>query len=61
MAPIGEISFKYAVQTCVFDKISTEFRFIFRVFVNFTGFLRFTWILRLHDHAKYQKPCLVVL
>ena len=32
----------------VFDKISAEFRGIFRVFVNFA----------LRDHAKYQKPCL---
>ena len=38
----------------VFDKISTEFRGIFRVFVNFVGFCRFTRISRLH--AKYQKP-----
>ena len=40
----------------VFDKISTEFGGIFRVFVNFAGFHRFTGISRLHDRAKYQKP-----
>ena len=40
----------------VFDKISTEFRGIFRVFVNFAGFRGFTWISRLRDRAKYQKP-----
>ena len=43
----------------VFDKISTEFRGIFRVFVNFAGFCGFTWISRLPDHAKYQKPCFI--
>ena len=42
----------------VFDKISTEFRGILRVFVNFMGFRGFTWILQLRDHAKYQKPWL---
>ena len=41
----------------VFDKISTEFRGIFRVFVNFAGFRGFTGISRLRDRAKYQKPC----
>ena len=41
----------------VFDKISTEFCGIFRVFVNFWGFRGFTWISQLHDRAKYQKPC----
>ena len=41
----------------VFDKISTEFHHIFRVFVNFAEFRRFTWISQLHDHLKYQKPC----
>ena len=38
----------------VFDKISTEFRGVFHVFVNFAGF---TWISWLHDRTKYQKPC----
>ena len=42
----------------VFDKISTEFRSIFRVFVNFVGFREFTWISRLRDRVKYQKPCI---
>jgi len=42
----------------VFDKSSTEFRGIFRVFVNFAGFRGFTWISRLRDRAKYQKPLL---
>ena len=42
----------------VLDKISTEFRGIFRVFVNFVGFCEFTWISRLRDCAKYQKPCI---
>ena len=41
----------------VFDKISTEFHGILRVFVNFAGFTGFTWISWLHDRAKYQKPC----
>ena len=41
----------------VFDKISTEFRGILRVFVNFAGFRGFNWISRLRDRAKYQKPC----
>ena len=41
----------------VFDKISTEFRRIFRVFVNFAVFQGFTWISQLRDCAKYQKPC----
>ena len=40
----------------VFDKISTEFGGIFRVFVNFAGFRRFTGISRLRDRVKYQKP-----
>ena len=40
----------------VFDKISTECRGIFRVFVYFAEFRRFTWISRLRDRAKYQKP-----
>ena len=40
-----------------FDKISTKFCSILRVFVNFAGFCGFTWISWLHDHAKYQKPC----
>ena len=40
----------------VFGKISSEFRGISRVFVNFAGFRRFTWNLRLRDRAKYQKP-----
>ena len=39
----------------VLDKISTKFRNIFRVFVNFEGFRGFTWISRLHDRVKYQK------
>ena len=42
----------------VFDKISTEFRGSFRVFVNFAGFRGFTWISWLRDRAKYQKLCL---
>ena len=42
----------------VFDKISTEFRGIFRVFVNFAGFRGFSWISWLRDRAKYQKPCI---
>ena len=25
--------------------------------MNFTGFRGFTWISRLRNHAKYQKPC----
>ena len=41
----------------VFDKISTEFCGILRVFVNFAGFCGFTWISGLRDRAKYQKPC----
>ena len=47
----------------VFDKISTKFCGIFCVFVNFAVFRGFTWISRLRDRAKYQKPCslLVVL
>ena len=40
----------------VFDKISTKFRGIFRVFVNFAGFRGFTGISWLRDRAKYQKP-----
>ena len=40
----------------VFDKISTEFRSIFRVFVNFAGFRGFTWISRLCNCTKYLKP-----
>ena len=43
----------------LFDKIFTEFRGILRVFVNFAGFRGFTWISRLRDRAKYQKPCKV--
>ena len=42
----------------VFGKISSEFRWISRVFVNFAGFRRFTWNSRLRDRAKYQKPCI---
>ena len=38
----------------VVDKISTEFRGILRVFVNFAGFRGFTWISRLRDRAKSQ-------
>ena len=41
----------------VFDIISSEFPGITRVFVNFAGFRRFTWILQLRNRAKYQKPC----
>ena len=38
VAPIAEKSFKYVVQTCInFDKISTEFCSILRVFVNFAA------------------------
>ena len=48
---------KYCTYRHVFHKISTEFRRILCVFVNFTGFHRFTWILRLCNRAKYQKPC----
>ena len=40
----------------VFDKISTEFRGILGVFVNFAGLRGFTWISRLCDRAKHQKP-----
>ena len=40
----------------VFDKISTKFRVIFCVFVNFAGFCGFTWISRLCDLTKYQNP-----
>ena len=40
----------------VFDKNSPEFRGILNVIVNFAGFPGFTWISRLHDHAKYQDP-----
>ena len=36
-----------------------EFRGIFNVFVNFAGFRWFTWISRLHNCTKYQKPWLV--
>ena len=43
----------------LFDKIFTKFRGILRVFVNFAGFRGFTWISRLRDSAKYQKPCKV--
>ena len=38
-------------------RISTEFRGIFKCFCEFLGF---TWISRLRDHAKYQKPCIGV-
>ena len=40
----------------VFGKISSEFRGISCVFVNFAGFRGFTWNSRLRDRAKYQKP-----
>ena len=43
----------------LFDTIFTKFRGILRVFVNFVGFRRFTWISQLRDRAKYQKPCKV--
>ena len=42
----------------VFGKISSEFRGISRVLVNFAGFHGFSWNSRLRDSAKYQKPCL---
>ena len=44
----------------VFDKISTEFCSIFRVFVNFAGFRGFTWISWLRNCMKYQKHCITV-
>ena len=40
-SPYSRIKFQI-VYRHVFDKISTEFHGIFRVFVNFTGFHRFT-------------------
>ena len=45
----------------LFDKIFTKFRSILRVFVNFAGFRGFTWISRLRDRVKYQKPWLYSL
>ena len=42
----------------VFDKISTKFRGILRVFVNFVGCRIFTWISQLCNHSKYQKSWL---
>ena len=34
--------------------------YLLRFFPNFGGFRGFTWISRLRDRAKYQKPCLVL-
>ena len=38
---MAETSFKIAVQTCIFDKISPEFRGILRVFGDFADLLEF--------------------
>ena len=43
----------------VFGRISSEFRGITRVFVNYAGFRGYTWISRLRDRAKYQKPWII--
>ena len=42
----------------VFGNISGGFRAISRLFGNFAGFRGNTWISRVRDHAKYQKPWL---
>ena len=42
----------------VFGNISGGFRGISRFFGNFAGFRGNTWISRVHDRAKYQKPCI---
>ena len=41
----------------VFGNISGEFRSISRFGGNFGGFRGNTWISRVHDRTKYQKPC----
>jgi len=43
----------------VFGRISSEFRGISRVFVNFAGFRGYTWISRLRDSVKFQKPWII--
>ena len=42
----------------VFGNISGGFRSILRVFGNFAGFCGITWISRVCNCEKYQKPCL---
>ena len=42
----------------VFGNISGGFRGISCFFGNFAGFRGNTWISRVRDRAKYQKPCL---
>ena len=37
--------------------ISDGFRGISRFFGNFVGFRGNTWISRVRDRAKYEKPC----
>ena len=41
----------------VFGNISGGFRGISCFWGNFAGFRGNTWISRVRDHAKYQKPC----
>ena len=41
----------------VVGNISGGFRGISRFFGNFAGFRGNTWISRVRDRAKYQKPC----
>ena len=43
----------------VFGNIFGGFRGISRFFGNFAGFRGKTWISRVHDRAKYQKPCCI--
>ena len=54
-SPIAEITFKYVVQTSIWY----DFYQISRYFACFYEFRGFTWISRLSDRAKYQKPCKV--
>ena len=56
---IAKISIKYVLPTCIwkyFWRISRYFAF----FGNFAGFRGNTWISRVRDRAKYQKPCTTV-
>ena len=44
----------------VFGNISGGFRGISRFLGNFAGFRGNTWISRVRDRAKYQKPCIIM-
>ena len=44
----------------VFGNISCGFRGISRFLGNFAGFRGNTWISRVRDRAKYQKPCFIL-